>query len=317
MLEILCDAGTWDRRDLEATPFPDLTPDSLPTWTPDLRQESRSSRLPWLKHYFRQRLASKTLKFDPAAAPITVVKTCRGFSLDIEVLVIDNIKAVMPAPEFPSAKIFDPQKENSFDAVVNHVKWCRQVYEAHRNPTGYPISFRPEGDPDTPFWATVVSFSKYTGTPSAIRGAILTAEGLRDMSRLFREYCLDDGGAFSGSRESQNIDIAVRRAQLLKRMGPEASQKNFDARMALDMYDIIRETMDGVRFIVTHDGFVGLTPPTRLFNCDIIAMIRGCRIPFILRPVTGTDSYALVGSCYIFGMMDAIIQGNYKTRHIF
>ena len=100
-------------------------------------------------------------------------------------------------------------------------------------------------------------------------------------------------------------------------MESEVSEKKFDAREALEMYDIIRETLGGVRFIVTHDGFVGLTPPTQLFNRDIIVMIRGSRIPFILRPVAGAHSYVLVGSCYIFGLMDWIIQGNYKIVHLF
>ena len=316
IVENLCDAGIWERHDLELRPYMELTPSSLPTWAPDFRQESRNSRLPWLKHFFRQSLASKTIG-DPGWAPITVVQTNRGFSLDIEILVIDLIKGVLAAPSFPSAKIFDPKKENSYGAVINHVKACKQLFEEHMDHSGYPIAHQLEGEAYTPFWATVVSFSQYTATPSAMRGAIMGAKALQSWSRLFEKYCLDDGGAFSINGDIREIDVDAGRAQMLEKMEFESEQKNFDAYQALMFYDIIRGTLNGVRFIVTSSGFVGLAPATRLFNCDVIVMIRGNRIPFILRPVDGEDSYVIVGSCYVFGFMDWIIKGNYKLAHLF
>jgi hypothetical protein len=90
------------------------------------------------------------------------------------------------------------------------------MYEGHRNRTGYPISFGPEGDPDTPFWATIVSFSKYTGTPSAIREPLVPGILTRRRWRIL------------GQPRKQNFDIGVRRALLLERMESEVSQKDFD-----------------------------------------------------------------------------------------
>ena len=150
-----------------------------------------------------------------------------------------------------------------------------------------------------------------------MRGAILGAKTLHGWSRLFERYCLDDDGAFSINGDIRAIDVDAGRAQMLEKIESESEPKNFDAREALMFYDIIRETLNGVRFIVTSSGFVGLAPSTRLFNCDVIVMIRGSRSPFILRPVDGKDSYVLVGSCYVFGFMDWIIKGNYRIAHIF
>lgn len=316
IIDVLCDAGAWERNDVPLMGFMLPTSSLLPTWVPDLRQENRNSHLPWLKHYFRQRLAS-TLISDPAATPVTVVETGEGFGLNVEILVIDKIQAALEAPDFPPRKVYDPERETSFDAVVKHVKKCRQLYESYRDPEGYPFGLSANANAETAFWATLVSFSEYTGTPSSVLGMILLAEGLQDMSCQFQKHCLDDDGVFAGGRES--LDIEVRRRELLERLEDSGNpDKGFEFTTALVMYDMIRAAMNGTRFIVTRTGFVGLAPPTPIFDRDVIAMIRGTRIPFILRPVSGRESsYTLVGSCYVYGLMDWIIDGNYNPAHIF
>lgn len=108
------------------------------------------------------------------------------------------------------------------------------------------------------------------------------------------------------------------RPQLLAKIESEIhDEKKYDARFALMMYDIISKTLDSVRFVVTYNGYVGLVPPTPISHNDVIVMIRGARIPLLLRPLDYvTGEFALIGSCYVFGMMDWVVRGDYKAVHI-
>ncbi|PVH96903.1 HET-domain-containing protein [Periconia macrospinosa] len=53
-------------------------------------------------------------------------------------------------------------------------------------------------------------------------------------------------------------------------------------------------------FFVTNDGHFGLAPPGTQKG-DVICVLFGCEMPLIVRPMV--DTYLLVGSCYIYGMM--------------
>lgn len=102
VLDVLYNAGAWERHGLfEYLGFtlPTLgDSESLPTWAPDLRQEARNPCLPWLKHFLRQQLVGTSLKPDPAAAPIKVVETSRGFGLEVEAIILDRIKVATASP---------------------------------------------------------------------------------------------------------------------------------------------------------------------------------------------------------------------------
>ncbi len=73
--------------------------------------------------------------------------------------------------------------------------------------------------------------------------------------------------------------------------------------------------------MVTRQGFVGLAPRTMLMDRDVIIMVKGARVPLILRPAYreeegGKPEFVLVGSCYVLGLTDWIIKGSMR-RHIF
>lgn len=53
-------------------------------------------------------------------------------------------------------------------------------------------------------------------------------------------------------------------------------------------------------FFVTNDGYFGLAPPGTQKG-DVICVLLGCELPLIVRPMV--DTYLLVGSCYVYGMM--------------
>ena len=64
------------------------------------------------------------------------------------------------------------------------------------------------------------------------------------------------------------------------------------------------------RFCVTRQGFIGLVPEHAMSG-DMICIFKRARVPFLLRQNaevgirgTSTQTYFLVGECYIHGMMD-------------
>jgi hypothetical protein len=59
----------------------------------------------------------------------------------------------------------------------------------------------------------------------------------------------------------------------------------------------------GRRFIVSRkQGFIGLAPDEALPG-DVLALIPGCEVPLLLRPLHD-QSFRFVGECYVHGIMD-------------
>ncbi len=63
------------------------------------------------------------------------------------------------------------------------------------------------------------------------------------------------------------------------------------------------------RFCVTEEGRMAIVPPLTLPG-DIICVIKGTRMPFVLRKSKRGDLlvYQLVGCCYVHGVMDGELQ---------
>lgn len=54
------------------------------------------------------------------------------------------------------------------------------------------------------------------------------------------------------------------------------------------------------RFFITQKGFIG-TGPTSLQKGDVIAILCGGVVPFVLRP--SFREYGVIGPCYVHGIM--------------
>ena len=66
-------------------------------------------------------------------------------------------------------------------------------------------------------------------------------------------------------------------------------------------------TSRGRRYCLTESGDVGLVPPFTVPG-DLIVVLKGARVPFLIRPsggptVNSLATYLLVGECYIHGIM--------------
>ncbi|KAH8755177.1 hypothetical protein BGZ57DRAFT_933466 [Hyaloscypha finlandica] len=62
------------------------------------------------------------------------------------------------------------------------------------------------------------------------------------------------------------------------------------------------------RFFMTEKGYMGIGP-TGCANGDIVCVLLGGELPYVLRPV-GNERYKMVGQCYMHGIMDGeVIRG--------
>ena len=68
---------------------------------------------------------------------------------------------------------------------------------------------------------------------------------------------------------------------------------------------------------MTHEGFIGLAPPL-VQKGDLLCLIDGSRVPFILRKRT-EDGYFLVGESYIHGLMfgEGMSKGSNEKIYIY
>ena len=75
------------------------------------------------------------------------------------------------------------------------------------------------------------------------------------------------------------------------------------------------------RLVTTYGGYLGLVPAGAKVG-DVIAVIMGCDVPLVLRPVRGeTSRFTLIGECYVHGIMSGEVakfleQGKCKMDNI-
>lgn len=59
-------------------------------------------------------------------------------------------------------------------------------------------------------------------------------------------------------------------------------------------------------FFLSDDGYAGLAPLSSQPDTDVLAFIDGANVPFVLRDLgENASDLLLVGSCYMYGLMDA------------
>ena len=66
---------------------------------------------------------------------------------------------------------------------------------------------------------------------------------------------------------------------------------------------MMREASDLRRLFLTESDLLGVGPPTMQAG-DIVVVLYGCKLPFILRPLgkLGEGTHAFVGECYVHGI---------------
>jgi len=77
-----------------------------------------------------------------------------------------------------------------------------------------------------------------------------------------------------------------------------------DRTQSLSYLAALRDTVQGWRFAVTKNGFVGTVPDLAQAG-DVVAILKGGRVPFILQKSDArSGAFRLIGECYVHGLMN-------------
>jgi hypothetical protein len=86
----------------------------------------------------------------------------------------------------------------------------------------------------------------------------------------------------------------------------DADTNELELSIAYSFADVFDHSVRGRRYCRTVNGNVGLMLKYTAL-VDIICIIAGARVPFVIRPPSATrygiQTYSLVGECYVHGMM--------------
>jgi hypothetical protein len=130
--------------------------------------------------------------------------------------------------------------------------------------------------------------------------------------------------AVSGGLDLKSSYMALRNYLYNKQKGKAKENRNsvndcprhtedvtFIERMATGRYEkqaasyiaVLRDTVHGWRFVVTKNGYVGVVP-NMTETGDVVAILKGGRVPFVLRKSEKDEAFRLVGECYIHCLMN-------------
>ena len=114
------------------------------------------------------------------------------------------------------------------------------------------------------------------------------------MDRKGKGKSIGERVAFGGDDNHQAIYQLM-----IERMSAESYRNQ-----GLSYLTALQDTVRGWKFVVTKKGHVG-TVPTLAQAGDIIAVLKGGRVPFILKASdTRPGAFRLVGECYVHGLMN-------------
>jgi hypothetical protein len=112
--------------------------------------------------------------------------------------------------------------------------------------------------------------------------------------------------ATSGGVDLQSSYRALRNSLSEKGKGKSVDKgvDFIDRNQGLSYLAALKDTVRGWRFVVTKKGYVG-TVPNLAQAGDVIAIMKGGRVPFILQKSnTKSGTFRLVGECYVHGLMN-------------
>jgi len=158
------------------------------------------------------------------------------------------------------------------------------LWAAMRSPEGEPFTKYPDSDEPAleVIWETLRKGKQNDAIPARLHGSMASAKA------IFMALVRDD----------------MR----------EVVTQHFES--AKDAVDCLSDDLEGWKFCVMITGYMALVPEEAEVGDEILA-VYGARVPFVLRPVQGTDEYRLVGECYVHGVMNGELRSkkmSFRTR---
>ena len=134
----------------------------------------------------------------------------------------------------------------------------------------------------------------------------------------FLKYTTDYASGFRGPPETRRENITPQEQELLDTrddllyLAMSGPQKATEGIQGVALFSAaLGSACQGKCFAVTEKGYMAIAPPGTKEG-DMVCLVMGAEVPFILRPLLEDDKgvmnkeqcYALVGECYIHGIMD-------------
>ena len=137
-----------------------------------------------------------------------------------------------------------------------------------------------------------------------------TATGVKDALRRALTYDLSHTGEEASISSEQDFDAWVR-----NNTTDSAAMTDEEKLMAGRFDRQLSDTSRGRPFGVTSKGYIcvlqhGMRPG------DVVAILRGGRVPYILRPTNDGDKYVFLGEVYVQGLMkgEALLLGDLSEK---
>jgi len=223
-------------------------------------------------------------------------------TIELAVVHVDYIKTRGKTKSYPPENVILDEQE----ASDKWVHWLREATSIARSlPSKYHIS----QSQSEAFWRTCIADRNGVTRPASPS----YGEKYLDFRQFnLRRYALNHPRSTPGPYPiSENENLLPEEGQLLEARYKERKPDMAHIQNALLFSDAMVACCNGRCFAVTEKGYIGIVPPGTKEG-DMLCLVMGAQVPFVLRPLPDPDGdcidgerfYALVGECYVHGMMD-------------
>ncbi|KAL8825797.1 MAG: hypothetical protein Q9170_007657 [Blastenia crenularia] len=266
----------------------------VPTWAPDWNDQSRTQRISFPQkgfHFFEKQIqeflyhttkeSDFYARFDDHGRKMVVKAASFGEVVFVSSHGRRKYDSIVPSQGGMQAKIQDKEQADQaamdYNAITLDAKWLREwaVFQSHREATSFPMinqadwSYNPNMQGET--------FKKPIYNPT--KEDLLEAYLMTLLADVLQDPC-------------RGHDIRIPSVQ-----GFIANSKS----RGIGLAEAISFRLEGKAFAVSDLGFIALVPAEARAT-DLIALVQGSELPFILRRLE--SGFAFIGQAYVHGIMD-------------
>lgn len=190
----------------------------------------------------------------------------------------------------------------NFPTVRAFVATCVQKFD-EVNPQGYPT-----GEESSEVLARLLLLDGTTVDQTARFLPIQTRKTMLEHWQAYKEHCLPEGGEVLVKLQAVKPETIENESLVLFWDDQFPASLSTEARKGWMFHRCLQHLLGKCSIAAMYGGVFGMVPAGTMSG-DKIAVFEGARMPYVLRQVKETDSYQLLGTCYIHGIMDGGVVG--------
>ncbi|KAF7937289.1 uncharacterized protein EAE98_001603 [Botrytis deweyae] len=243
----------------------------LPSWVPDWRKRRQTNELGTYN-------ASGSFKFKLNKVYVKINDESRN-ELRIHGTSFDSLAKTSITIKHPDVSYLDPHTNNNMLLEL----WTF-VSKSKRYPTSHTVFHA--------FWQTLVGSKTESGK-------LPCPDSFAEIISLLLDASTGQTPSLEGQTYSPRQQKPLGKGRL--------ELANLARRLPGQIFQELREAMKFVlknrRWGITRKGYFGLFP-RYAEEGDVVYVMEGCDVPYLLREVDEKNRFRLVGECYVFGIMD-------------